>query len=606
MLNVNITVGESCENPPVPKLSELKELRVMLNTLYGVSLPEVPSGSFSIKEFCVGLIENHTTHPWRAMWETLPCKKRFGIAHSLFLFRKILPGSQTREEAIASAITRLTTKSDAVDPEFLSFIRREIPRIFRRGWDRRYNQAVSSLTLSTNSCVESSQKKGGARSRQFLRGLSDLRERIFANARIPGSKKAVVQAVQDGGKWRVVTTNSCSHQALRPLHDTIYAHLSKFSWLLRGDAKPSSFKDFKTSFGEEFVSGDYESATDNIPFEVYREMLLAVESTSSEVGSSVWNLAFHQIERELTVGNTTHKAARGQLMGSYLSFPFLCLLNYLIFKYSIRRNVPVRINGDDIVFRCTPEEREVWFKNVGRCGLVLSRGKTLVHPSIFTLNSSMFRAFDRGPEVVPFIRSKAYFSPLSEIGALGGRYDSFLVGGPKEAKWLLKARFLTRFRSAIWRSQRSLTRGLGIRVPRQVLSIARLLKREYFYLSFPVEKELPKIKAMWSDIPEGWSCVKVSRLAKDVQSIYAEDQKKYFSEAVVQTVWASVPGKVPPKKLGWARLSFGTMSYYVPRKGGIVGSKVYQSLIRAHRNPKLPKLKEEKSVWCWDGIFGTA
>jgi len=45
----------------------------------------------------------------------------------------------------------------------------------------------------------------------------------------------------------------------------------------------------------------------------------------------------------------------GQLMGHILSFPILCIANYLIFKYTyervIKRPIPnVRVNGDDILF----------------------------------------------------------------------------------------------------------------------------------------------------------------------------------------------------------------------------------------------------------------
>nr|UYL94595.1 MAG: RNA-dependent RNA polymerase [Botourmiaviridae sp.] len=582
--------------------TQLKELRSMLNTFYEVQLPEVPE-KIDFKEFCVGLIENPCSHPWKAMWEPLPIEKKFGISHSLFLFRKTLPSKGSKEDAVRAAFKRLTTPSEPVSRNFKEFISKEVKKIFRPGWDRSYKRNVSSLSLSTSACSEVSRRDGGAR----LLNQSEfhLRGRILANEYLPCDSGAKISAVVDGGKFRVVTSNPVAHHALGPLHYTIYDHLSRQPWLLRGDAKPSAFKGFFTKPGERFCSGDYEAATDNIPLEVYREMLLAVEESSREIGSEVWSLAFRQVQRDLyTAKGMRGWAQRGQLMGSFLSFPFLCLLNYLIFRYSVGEG-PVKINGDDIVFRASPGKIENWKRSVGECGLVLSEGKTIVHDSVFTLNSCVFRGFDRHVRSIPFIRSKPFFMGGKDPDALKGRYHAFLVGGDKKKRMVLKALFLKRYRPQIWACQRSLSRCMGWKVNRPILKIAGLWKRERFYLEQPFEPDLPIIRSAWSGTPPGWTQHERRLLGKRVLKERLEDERTYYGGDLVEATWTAVKGKEPGKNLLWARIRFRTLNYidfgrfdYVC---GIKKTPLYKSLVALCKAPEITVRKAKKKVWVWTG-----
>nr|AZF86114.1 RNA-dependent RNA polymerase [Sclerotium rolfsii ourmia-like virus 1] len=68
----------------------------------------------------------------------------------------------------------------------------------------------------------------------------------------------------------------------------------------------------------------------------------------------------------------------------------------------------IKINGDDIVFRCTETERQQWLSILPQCGLVLEHQKTLVHRSVFTLNSTFFMArASRLPRWVWFFRASS-------------------------------------------------------------------------------------------------------------------------------------------------------------------------------------------------------
>jgi hypothetical protein len=239
------------------------------------------------------------------------------------------------------------------------------------------------------------------------------------------------------------------------------------------------------------VSGDYESATDNLSMEISQHVIKCIGQTSSRVPDSVWDLARARSQSILFNGKEKGEQLRGQLMGTFLSFPLLCLINYLVFRWLVPRPVPVRINGDDIVFRCRPDEAERWMSGVSGAGLVLSRGKTLVNEGVFTLNSALFSGCRKGCKALPYVRSKALFTMPSSLSALAGQFQSLCPGffGSCRRRWQIY--FLRRTARLVWASQRSLTRGLGLAVSESVIRQSGLSRRERFYLSFDREEPLP-------------------------------------------------------------------------------------------------------------------
>lgn len=433
----------------------------------------------------MGLLDPCGPHPWREWWDEQEETARFSFAHSLFLFRKTLPGG-SEASALASFLETMVQPQAPADPEFLAFIRREVPRLFRPGWDSSYRNQVSSLTPPTSASLGTSRATGGVRG--GCTSISRAAPSAALGLTVLSPSPAKVVGVPDGGKWRVVTINGDQDLLLRPLHHLMYDHLSRKPWLLRGDAKSRRFRGFTHVPGEVFVSGDYASATDSIPLDIYHEMLKAVAMTSTEVPNSVWQFAIASSVKEFVdcKGSPLGWQGRGQLMGSYLSFPFLCLLNYLCFRFSIKRKVPLRINGDDIVFRCTEREKEVWMRNVSRCGLVLSKGKTLVHPRVFTLNSVMFRADVNAVRSVSFFRSKAFFTAPESAEAIAGQLHALVVGRPgSRVKDEIQVAFLLRNQKKLAWSMMSLTRDLSARVSDKVLRMSGLYDRERFYLGLP-------------------------------------------------------------------------------------------------------------------------
>jgi hypothetical protein len=129
-------------------------------------------------------------------------------------------------------------------------------------------------------------------------------------------------------------------------------------------------------------------------------------------------------------------------------------------------------------------------EGVGKSGLVLSKGKTLVSPRFFSLNSTPFRGFENRVKMIPFVRAKALYTKPDNPSAWAGQISSVCPGfrGRHASVW--RVRFLRAHSSQVWISQRSITRGLGVHASRADLRLSGLWRRERFYLRFSSEEPL--------------------------------------------------------------------------------------------------------------------
>jgi hypothetical protein len=89
----------------------------------------------------------------------------------------------------------------------------------------------------------------------------------------------------------------------------------------------------------------------------------------------------------------------GQLMGSPISFPFLCAINFVCYWTSVNRYLgchvphrllPVLVNGDDILFRSNVAHYAIWKEVIKEVGFTLSLGKNYTHTNYLTINSELF------------------------------------------------------------------------------------------------------------------------------------------------------------------------------------------------------------------------
>jgi len=464
--------------------SPLDDLSKVLGSIFSVELgvPQVVRDDLvkNGKKFCVGLLESPWDHAWWPAVSRLGARERMSVSASLFLGRKVLPSSPDPRQA-EKHWELLRSPAPDSPPDYLEFVDREIDRLFVVGWDRGYRSHVYSHVPTSSSCLEYSRRHGGAR-----RFLSEKGQDWFSDVCLEGSEAygfpcaARYTVVQTAGKARGVTVSSAYHHVLGPLHRTLYDYLSQFGWLLRGEARGKKFRSFSKRKGEVFVSGDYESATDNLSLTVTEVILRRILARSRFIPSGIKDFALRSLRAEVCypdLGGRCCQQQRGQLMGNFLSFPLLCLHNYLAFRFSIPRDVPLRINGDDIVFRCRPHEYRRWKRSVGAAGLTLSAGKTLLDSRFFSLNSAFFEAQSSGVREVPVVRYSLFSCDGKPSGDV---FRRAIRGWTNEPRRLVGGLWLSCHRSAIQASGRSV-RELGIPADNSQLHTAGLAPRESFF-----------------------------------------------------------------------------------------------------------------------------
>jgi len=153
-----------------------------------------------------------------------------------------------------------------------------------------------------------------------------------------------------------------------------------------------------------WVSGDYSAATDSV------RMGWTIEAFEQILKIAEVDYDYSRILRRVLYGQMLEYGKKfpvewaglqqsGQLMGSTLSFPILCILNLAAYwcahEESVGHNVsmkklPVLVNGDDILFRVPSIDSvqyQNWLRAIRVVGFELSPGKNYVHPRYLTVNS---------------------------------------------------------------------------------------------------------------------------------------------------------------------------------------------------------------------------
>lgn len=163
-----------------------------------------------------------------------------------------------------------------------------------------------------------------------------------------------------------------------------------------------------------FVSGDYSNATDNLNLYFTRETFeasLRKAGLSSEQMNILRSVIYEQLltyssEKDPLTGEFQQFRQRnGQLMGSTLSFPILCIVNLVCYWKALERylsdragvqirvkikDLPVLVNGDDIGFRANSRFYHYWIEEISHAGFELSLGKNYCSRNYLTINSRMF------------------------------------------------------------------------------------------------------------------------------------------------------------------------------------------------------------------------
>jgi len=156
--------------------------------------------------------------------------------------------------------------------------------------------------------------------------------------------------------------------------------------------------------GERWLSGDYSAATDGI--ESWASEVCANEIADCLNLSVVERQIFVEAltRHELEHNGVRRQQQRGQLMGSVVSFPILCIINAAVCRLAMEiaenRRLPIRsrscrllVNGDDCLFPITSRGLTIWKQIASFVGLEPSIGKFYFSDQFANINSTNY-SFD--------------------------------------------------------------------------------------------------------------------------------------------------------------------------------------------------------------------
>lgn len=354
--------------------------------------------------------------------------------------KKLLPPScECQTHGLLKAVAeKLSSPPRRLPVGYLSFVKKLSSQFFYKGWDSAYEGFCLTASPPIKSTIESTSRQGGSLGMSPDQSL--FLDAVLGRSSYRARTDGQLIVVQSAGKPRPLSKFSFESVLLKPLHDTLYGRISDSSWLCRGD--PTGAKLRKAGFSLKegvLVSGDYKSATDNLPVEVAEEILRCARANSVFVPNSVWEHALSSLRPHLwsLSDDLSIQVSTGQMMGSFLSFPLLCFQNYLAFKWScytfgVRgRKLPLMINGDDILFQSSECFARHWMSVVGDLGLEVEQSKTSISESYGTLNSTLFEWIGTSLEVSPTPRL-GMLRPVDFSVALGANFRAYLLGFRRE------------------------------------------------------------------------------------------------------------------------------------------------------------------------------
>lgn len=215
-------------------------------------------------------------------------------------------------------------------------------------------------------------------------------------------------AIPEPLKVRMITKAQPICWALKPLQKAMWRALGEFPVfsLTQGKTIEEMLPLLQDQRGG-LLSGDYSSATDRLNSDVMGtvvEELLKVFSHHESLCHYIrWESGVHRITYPSWTGIPDVLQTRGQLMGSLLSFPILCIANaatLMCLRKQELHEVRAFVNGDDILFR-EPHLRQVksWKRIAAAMGLEPSVGKNYYSNEFGSINSQLIRIV-RGKKLV--------------------------------------------------------------------------------------------------------------------------------------------------------------------------------------------------------------
>jgi len=304
-------------------------------------------------------------------------RERWEFAHSVASLKRNLPsGCRLHAPSKRSQWSENAFSSHSSSPEYLAFVRREITRLFPSWWDRRYGHYVGKFlpNASARFCKTRADFIWKGRQEEFRRLCTSETELPTCKGRY----KEVLSA----GKVRPLIIYNGEMDLLGPLHQCLDAFMAKHcKWRLFGP--PTAKVISSVCQYENQISIDLVSATDNLCIDVAETVLDCLFFKAVEIPRAIRKLAHDSLHPLVDGRPVTH----GQMMGSYLSFPLLCLQSWLAARWATRDcEANILVNGDDTLISASSEVRAVDYPP----GFQLNERKTIFSKNVAELNSTSF------------------------------------------------------------------------------------------------------------------------------------------------------------------------------------------------------------------------
>lgn len=345
----------------------------------------------TIKSVCVDLMNQFTgrdppsvlfpgwfgRYLYRLCKHQKPTHKHVSLVWSIHKCTSVLPLADSgKTEALLENKKVLTSRSPDLDVKARQLISTAVNRLFRPGWAG--NQSWYHPRRGTKARFDNREPY------QYTttEGIRDPRIELSR----PFLTSVYPTAVPDKGKFRVITIPDRGHDRFKPLQRALWRCLrrrpefvidgpltqehidgliaGKTRCLINGDDLLMFLTD--ADGVRRLVSVDYTAATDHINLNAtYYAMQKILEGIDypykkEALAECAWHILCYE-NGEMAVQTC------GQLMGSLLSFPILCVLNY-----------------------CTTMKVtsfKEWEEQASLFGFVLNEKKTYVHDSFCTMNS---------------------------------------------------------------------------------------------------------------------------------------------------------------------------------------------------------------------------
>jgi hypothetical protein len=270
-----------------------------------------------------------------------------------------------------------------------------------------------------SACVESNRSAGGNHGHvaldksahinepfNLVEVFSQEQERICFEEFMRTENVWEYQAIPEPLKFRVITKGVSSLTCLRRLQSFLLkkwadmefsSMVPDFEDRLRHRMESDEFR----NDGDNYISGDYSSATDNMHMDA---TLTAMSRILTNLGLAETRIGMAAL-KSFSGGTIVYpdgervRQTRGQLMGHPLSFPLLCIINLSTYMRTLgitrRLDVlrsPLVINGDDILFRGEIGHHDRWRSCSAKVGLEVNEVKTYVHKKFYLINSILAKA----------------------------------------------------------------------------------------------------------------------------------------------------------------------------------------------------------------------